>query len=66
MKISIFGQYYFPFITELLKEEGHEVLLNNFTTDIDVCILESRFYMYEIYRKLKIIRKNNIKLINSI
>jgi len=66
MKISIFGQYYFPYITELLKEEGHVVLLNNFAPDIDVCILESRFYMYEIYRKLKIIRKHNIKLINSI
>ena len=66
MKISIYGQYYLPYITELLKEEGHEVLLNNFATDIDVCILESRFYMYEIYRKLKIIKKNNIKLINSV
>lgn len=66
MKISIYGLYYFPYITELLKEEGHLVLLNKFTNDIDVCILESRFYMYEIYRKLKIIRKNKIKLINSI
>jgi len=66
MKISIYGQYYFPYITELLKEEGHEVILNTFATDIDVCILESRFNMYEIYRKLKIMRKNNIKLINSV
>lgn len=66
MKISIYGQYYFPYITELLKKDGHEVLLNNFANDIDVCVLESRFYMYEIYRKLKIIRKNNIKLINSV
>ncbi|MEE9379262.1 MAG: glycosyltransferase [Candidatus Lokiarchaeia archaeon] len=66
MKISIYGQYYFPYITDLLKEEGHVVLLNEFSNDIDVCVLENRFYMYEIYRKLKIIRKNNIKLINSV
>ena len=66
MKISIYGLYYFPYIIELLKEEGHVVLLNEFANDIDVCILESRFYMYEIYRKLRIIRKYNIKLINSI
>ncbi len=66
MKVSIYGQYYFPYISELLKREGHEVLLNDFSSDIDVCIVESRFDLYEIYRKLKIIKKNNIKLINSI
>ena len=57
---------YFPSIIELLKEEGHVVLLNEFADDIDVCILESRFCMYEIYRKLRSIRKYHIKLINSI
>ncbi len=42
------------------------MLFNQFSPDIDVCFVESRFFMYEIYRNLKKIKNNGIKLINSI
>ena len=66
MKICIYGNYYLPYIVNNLENDGHLVLLNQFSPDIDICIVESRFFMYEIYRYLKIIKKNKIKLINSI
>ncbi len=66
MKISIFGGYYLPFLKTALENDGHVVLINYFSPDIDVCIVESRFFVYQIYKILKIIKKNKIKLINSI
>lgn len=66
MKISIYGNYYLPYILKSLERDGNTVLFNKFSPDIDVCVVESRFFMYEIYRNLKIIKKNKIKLINSI
>lgn len=66
MLISLYGMYFLPYIKKCLEEEGHSVFLNEFSKDIEVCIIESRFYMYDIYRHLKLIKKNKIKLINFI
>lgn len=66
MKISLYGNYYIPYVIKYLEKEGHSVLFNQFSPDIDVCFVESRFFMYEIYRNLKKIKNNGIKLINSI
>lgn len=66
MKFSIFGQYCFPFVLKYLEKDGHTVLFNKFSPDVDVCISESIFTMYEILRNLKTIKRNEIKLINLI
>ena len=66
MNFSIYGLYYFPYIIKTLKDDGHFVLFNEFSPDIDVCLVESRFFMYDIFRNLKKIKKNKIKIINSI
>ncbi len=66
MRISLYGMYFIPYVIELLKKEGHSILINKFDPDVDICVLESRFYMYDIYKYLKIIKKKKIKLINFI
>ncbi len=66
MNISIYGVYFLPYISKLLKEDGHKVFLNHCPHDSDICIVESRFYMYNIYKIMKMLKKNKIKLINFI
>ena len=66
MKFSIYGNYYLPYIVKQLEDDGHLVHLNQFSPNIDVCIVESRFYLYEVFRNLKVIKKNKIRLVNSI
>ena len=66
MNISIFGGYYLPYLINLLEKDGHFVLLNTFSSEIDVCIVESRFYMYEIYKYFRTIKKKGIKIINIV
>ena len=66
MNISLYGNYYFSYSKKYLEEDGHLVYLNHLSKDTDVCIVESRFFMYEIYKKLNFIKKRKIKLINSV
>ena len=67
MKFSLFAKKGFlPYIINHLEKDGHSVLFNTFSPDIDVCIIENRYNLYGWYRSLKIIKKNNIKLINFI
>jgi len=48
------------------EEEGHNVLYNRYSEDVDVVIVQSLKYIYPVYRKLKSIKKNKIKLINFV
>ena len=66
MKFSIYGWYFLPYVKKYLEKDGHTVILNNFSTDVDVCIAENIMYMYDVYINLKKIKKNKIKLINII
>ncbi len=67
MKIGLFAiKGFLPYIKHYLEEDGHEVVINKFHPNLDLIIVENRYQMYEIYRYLKIIKKNKIKLINFI
>ncbi len=67
MKFAIFAtKGFLPYIINHLEKDGHTVLFNTFSPDIDICIVENRYNLYKWYRTLKEIKKNNIKLINFI
>lgn len=67
MKFSLFAtKGFLPYIIKHLEKGGHEVLFNTFTPSTDICIIENRYYLYDWYRALKIIKKNKIKLINIV
>ncbi len=67
MKFSLFAtKGFLPYIIKHLEKDGHEVLFNAFSTDIDICIVENRYHLYDWYRNLKFIKKKKIKLINFI
>ena len=66
MKLSIIGWHpFFIPIVNNLREKGHIVLFNRFNKDIDVLIVQNHCH-YTIYKALKEIKKNNIKVINII
>lgn len=58
--------YYLPNLVNYLEKEGHQVLLNQFSDDIDFLIVENVIFMYDVYHYLKKIKRNNIKYINLI
>ncbi|GAH87728.1 unnamed protein product, partial [marine sediment metagenome] len=67
MKFALFAtKGFLPYIINHLENEGHSVLFNTFSPDIDICIVENRYNLYEWSRSLKLIKKNKIKLINLI
>ncbi|NVM34377.1 MAG: glycosyltransferase [Candidatus Lokiarchaeota archaeon] len=66
MKLCFFVDDSFAPFALSFNKEGHDVIINKFSIDSDVIISESYFYMYEILRNLKQIKKNNIKIINFI
>jgi len=67
MNLSLFANKGFlPYIIKHLEKDGHKVLFNSLMPDTDICIVENIMFMYEIYRNLKMIKKNNIKLVNFI
>lgn len=66
MKFSIFGWYFLQHVKKYLERDGHYVIFNKFSSDVDVCICESIMYMYDVYIHLKKMKRNNIKLINII
>lgn len=67
MKFSLFASKGFlPYIINHLKKDGHSVLFNKFSPDVDICIVENRYNLYEWARSLKFIKRNKIKLINFI
>ena len=67
MKFALFAtKGFLPYIINHLEKDGHSVLFNTFSPDIDICIIENRYYLYDWSRLLKVIKKNKIKLINFI
>lgn len=68
MKLSVFGQNFIvnKSVAESLERDGHTVFYNQFYPDIDVLLSDSISHMYDVYKNLKIIKNNKIKLINFI
>jgi len=68
MKLSVFGQNVIvnKSMAESLERDGHTIFYNQFYPDIDVLLSDSISHMYDVYKNLKIIKKNKIKLINFI
>ncbi len=66
MKIALYSFYYLHLVKDYFEKDGHKVISNRITSDTDICIVENRFFMYDIYKNLKFIKKNNIKLINIV
>lgn len=67
MKFALFAtKGFLPYIINHLEKDGHSVLFNTFSPDIDICIVENRYNLYEWSRSLKVLKKNKIKLINFI
>ena len=67
MKFALFAtKGFLPYIINHLEKDGHIVSLNSFSPDVDICIVENRYYLYDWFRSLKVIKKNKIKLINFI
>ncbi|MHA1293750.1 MAG: glycosyltransferase [Promethearchaeota archaeon] len=66
MNLSIFGRNFLTLIGKALEKDGFHVLFNKFSLDTDIVITQSILDMYKIYRILKLIKKNKIKLINFI
>ena len=67
MKISLFNNIYLHLIKKYLEKDGHTVLINKYTPDVDLCISENIVSsMYNVYKILKKIKRNKTKLINLI
>ncbi len=66
MKLSIYGTDFLILIGKALERDGHCVFFNEFSPDIDLIIIQSMKQMYKVYRLLKSIRKNKIKIINFV
>lgn len=66
MNIGIFGGNFLKALMNSLEKEGHTITYNQFSTDFDVLINESHFYIYQIYKILKKLKRSHIKLVNVI
>ncbi|MFX1381573.1 MAG: hypothetical protein ACFFBP_03945, partial [Promethearchaeota archaeon] len=64
MKFCFFGWNFPIWIGKALEKEGHYVLFNQFSPDVDVVVTQGLKYIYGAYRNIKSIKKNKIKLIN--
>lgn len=62
----IHNQGFLPYIKKALEKDGHEVIINQFSKDVDICINENIMLMYYVYRNLREFKKNHIKLVNFI
>ena len=63
MKLSIYAAAYFEPLVRSLETDGHLIYRKEFHPDVDYVIGGGFEYMYQIYRNLKSIKKNNIKLV---
>ncbi len=67
LKFALFAHKGFlPYIIKHLENDGHSVLFNALSQDVDICIVENRYFLYKWSRSLKFLKRNNIKLINFI
>jgi glycosyltransferase involved in cell wall biosynthesis len=68
MIISFYGGY-FNFLRPIiyaLEENGHLILFNKFSKNTELVIVQSHTFIYEIYKILKKVKENNVKMINII
>ena len=63
MKISLYGSFFTIPVVKSLEQDGHRVIFNEFSKDLDVIISQSINYMYPLQRLMKRIKKHKIKLI---
>ena len=63
MKICLYGSFFTSPVVKSLEQDGHSVIFNNFSKDLDLIISQSINYMYPLQRLMKRIKKNKIKLI---
>lgn len=66
MKICAYSDKTFEPIFQSLSKDGYEIVLNRFSPDADLVISHRIINAYKIYRNLKIIKKNKIKIINFV
>jgi glycosyltransferase involved in cell wall biosynthesis len=66
MNISIYGGSLLRYHAKALEKDGHQIFFNKFSSDAEVVICQSHSYIYEVYKILKRLRKNKVKLINLI
>ena len=63
MKICLYGSFFTSPVVKSLEQDGHSVIYNKFSKDLDVIISQSINYMYPLQRLMKRIKKHKIKLI---
>jgi len=63
MKISLYGSFFTIPVVKSLEQDGHIVMFNEFSKDLDVIISQSIYYMYLLQRLMKRIKKHKIKLV---
>ncbi|MBY9007050.1 MAG: glycosyltransferase [Candidatus Lokiarchaeota archaeon] len=66
MNIGFFGNTFVKPVIDLLEENGHYILHNKFSNNLDIVICESHFHMYNFYKFVKRTNWKRIKLINII
>ena len=66
MNIGIYDCHFLKPLMNSLEKDGHKIIYNQFSNNLDLIISESYFCMYRIYRILKKIKKNKIKFVNII
>jgi len=63
MNICLFGSFFTIPVVKSLEQDGHSVIYNKFSKDLDLIISQSINYYYPLQRILKKIKENKIKLI---
>ena len=63
MNICLYGSFFTSPVVKSFEQDGHSVIYNKFSKDLDVIISQSINYMYPLQRLMKKIKKHKIKLI---
>ncbi len=66
MNIGIYGCHFLKPLMNSLEKDGHKIIYERFSKNLDLIISESYFCMYRVYKILKKIKKNKIKFVNII
>ncbi|MFX1388583.1 MAG: glycosyltransferase [Promethearchaeota archaeon] len=66
MNISFYGGNLLKHLFKSLEDDGHHILFNQFSTNVDLVICQSHTYIYDVYKNLNKIKRHKIKLINVI
>lgn len=66
MNIGIYNCHFLKPLMVSLEKDGHKIIYNRFSVNLDLIISESYLSMYKIFKILKKIQKYKIKFINII